>query len=560
MLKNKKIGQKLMLSFIIISLLASLSGLAGLGVLNKTNTDYKKALAANGFVQGDLGRFNTSLNRGAALVRDMIYLNDEAELQKTKDELESLRIDTNNSLEAFRVNCSTDKEKEYISIIDKNLPLYQEKRQQAIDLGLQNDNDNALAIFREEASPYLDTLLDAIHSLIELNTSMGNEISASLNRQAVIFSILIVIIILASVIFSLFLGRYIARSISEPVKACSDRLELLEKGDFTSPVPVYNSKDEVGSMLTSMKNMVGSTQKIISDISRVLGSLAEGYLAVDTSVEFPGDFQTIKNSVIIIRDSFNSTLGEINKAADQVSCGSEQLADGAQALSQGATDQAGSVQELAAAINEISDQIQQNAENASNISQMVAQVGEQVSSSNNQMKNMMSAMKDISERADKISDIIKTIEDIASQTNMLALNASIEAARAGESGKGFAVIADEVGDLASKSAAASKNTAELIKASIMAVESGTKMADETAETLETVAKGASQIVTLVSDIAQQSEIQADSIGQITIGIDQISAVVQTNSATAEESAAASQELTGQSQTLKGLVNQFHLKE
>lgn len=560
MFKNKEIGKKLMLSFIIISLLASVSGLAGLIVLNKTNLDYKEALVANGFVQGDLGRFNTNLNRGAALVRDMIYLDDEDELQKTKDELEELRVDTNESLEAFRVNCKTDKEKEYVAIIDENLPLYQEKRQQAIDLGFGSDDNKALAVFREEASPYLDKLLDAIHELIALNTTLGNDLSVSLNRQAMLFSLLIIIIIVGSIITSLLLGRYIARSISDPIKACSDRLELLEKGDFNSPVPNYDSQDEVGSMLISMKNMVDSIQKIITDIDIVLSDLAGGNLDVDTSVEFVGDFQTIKNSVLTIRDSLNSTLGEINRAADQVSCGSEQMADGAQALSQGATDQAGSVQELAATINEISDQIKQNAENASNISVMVAEVGEQVSSSNSQMKNMVGAMEDIGTSADKIGEIIKTIEDIATQTNMLSLNAAIEAARAGESGKGFAVIADEVGDLANKSAEASKNTTELIQASIMAVRSGQKMANETAETLESVAEGATKIVTLVSDIAHQSEVQADSIGQITIGIDQISAVVQTNSATAEESAAASEELTSQSQTLKGLVSQFHLKE
>lgn len=75
----------------------------------------------------------------------------------------------------------------------------------------------------------------------------------------------------------------------------------------------------------------------------------------------------------------------------------------------------------------------------------------------------------------------------------------------------------------------------------------------------TVVEGSGQIIELVGDIAKQAEIEADSIAQITVGIDQISSVVQTNSATAEESAAASQELSGQSQLLKSLVDRFKLR-
>ncbi|MEG0091396.1 MAG: methyl-accepting chemotaxis protein, partial [Oscillospiraceae bacterium] len=125
-------------------------------------------------------------------------------------------------------------------------------------------------------------------------------------------------------------------------------------------------------------------------------------------------------------------------------------------------------------------------------------------------------------------------------------------------GKGFAVVADEVRNLASKSAEAAKSTTELIEGSILAVENGTTLANDTAKSFDVVVGNATTVSEIVSEISKASTEQANSIAQVTQGIDQISAVVQTNSATAEESAAASEELSGQAAMLKQLVGKFKL--
>ena len=167
-------------------------------------------------------------------------------------------------------------------------------------------------------------------------------------------------------------------------------------------------------------------------------------------------------------------------------------------------------------------------------------------------------MERIQDSSGEIGKIIKTIEDIAFQTNILALNAAVEAARAGSAGKGFAVVADEVRNLASKSAEASKSTSVLIEHSFEAVNQGTEIAKNTADTLLEVVSSMESVVSSIDRIATVSNEQSEAVSQVTEGISQISSVVQSNSATAEESAAASEELSAEAAGLKQLVDQFIL--
>lgn len=559
-MKNMKIGLKLILSFLAVVILASISGVVGLVVMQTADRNYSEALLVNGFSQGDIGRFNTYLNEGSALVRDMIFLDDEEELKSVKQELDQLKADTDVALVAVKKYCTTEDEVKQIAIIDKNLPEYRRVRDEVVELGLAMKNDEALDLFRSEGKPYLDACMDAANSLADMNVTMGNEVSDRLSSQSRGSVLLILVVIIVSISLSVILGVFTSRSISRPVQEIEAAAKEMANGNLNVSIQ-YQSGNELGSLSESMRLMIERIGFYMKEITKTTKQLADGNLRVKELDEaFLGDFRPVQSSLSHLVDALNNALGQINQSADQVSAGSDQVSAGAQALSQGSTEQASSVEELAATINEISSQVQQTAQNADDARDETMQAGNAIAVCSEQMGEMITAMDNISNKSTEIGKIIKTIEDIAFQTNILALNAAVEAARAGAAGKGFAVVADEVRNLASKSAEASKNTAALIEGSIQAVQDGTQIANGTADSLSQVVKAAQAATEIVGKIAEAAKEQALSINQVTQGIDQISSVVQTNSATAEESAAASEELSGQAQMLKSLVGRFELWE
>ena len=173
---------------------------------------------------------------------------------------------------------------------------------------------------------------------------------------------------------------------------------------------------------------------------------------------------------------------------------------------------------------------------------------------------MIAAMADITDASQQIERIISTIEDIAFQTNILALNAAVEAARAGTAGKGFAVVSSEVRSLATRSDQAAKATKDLIENSVQAAERGNRIVEEVSQTLKKTLELVVKSNTAIGGIAEAVQVEATSIAQVTEGIGQISAVVQTNSASSEESAAVSAELFEQVRLLQDQTRRFRIKQ
>lgn len=290
------------------------------------------------------------------------------------------------------------------------------------------------------------------------------------------------------------------------------------------------------------------TVKLASDVKMVLFVLLIMAVLLGAAVAF-----FITRS---ITKPINHIVHGLNNGADQVAAASGQVLSASQSLAEGSAEQAASIEETSSSLEEMSSMTKQNADNAGQANTLVSEAGRTIGWANRSMTELTTSMEGISNASEETQKIIKTIDEIAFQTNLLALNAAVEAARAGEAGAGFSVVAEEVRNLAMRSADAAKGTAELIEATIKKVGNGSELVNRTGEAFTEVSTSAGKLGKLVSEISAASGEQAQGIEEVNKAVTEMDKVVQQNAANAEESASASEELNGQAEQMKAMVGEL----
>ncbi len=323
----------------------------------------------------------------------------------------------------------------------------------------------------------------------------------------------------------------------------------------------YGRSDEIGMIAQTTHRVCGCLRQTIDDVGRILGEMAGGNLSVDVTQNesyYIGDFRALSESLKSIRANLTNVIRDIAQVARQVDSSAGRVSTGAQALSQGTLEQAASIDGLVANVSTITTQIQTSTVRCGDATDLVRKATGYAAESDTKMEQLTEATQNIDRSSAQIGTIIKPIEDIAFQTNILALNTAVEAARAGSAGKGFSVVADEVRNLAAKSAEAAQNTNSLINRSIQDVKSGTESTDLAVSAMRVIDDCIQSIKELMDEIAAASVQQSEMIVLVENGIREISAVVQTNSSAAEKSAAVSMELSNQARTLNSLISRFRI--
>lgn len=366
----------------------------------------------------------------------------------------------------------------------------------------------------------------------------------------------IMVIGAVALVLVFIISTFVANSICKPINMVKEALVNVSKGDFSKEIPATSKKDEVSVLQNATSELVKTLSSIIGETNVILDSMAKYNLRVEDMRNYPGEFNSLAQSVNSIKMTLTKMIVEIQHAVMSVDTGSRELAQATQALSQGTVSQANSIQSVADDLGIVVDVIGRNSDQGEVVNQKLSALDDRIQKMNQQMAILFKAVDEIEEMSSNVQKIVGTIDSIAFQTNILSLNASVEAARAGDMGSGFAVVAQEVRNLATKCGESSQKTEELVHNCIVAIENAKKCADETLESISEIVSDSSEIAQAFAKISEDTQEQAEKSKNIQKEINAISDVIQTNTATVEETAASTSVLAQQAENLGEIIKNF----
>ncbi len=333
-------------------------------------------------------------------------------------------------------------------------------------------------------------------------------------------------------------------------------IDCAKVGDLGHRIDVSKMHGFFAYLSQSVNELLDETERAVSDTGVAIAAMARGDLTSSITSNYSGSFGQLKDDVNATIGKLTEVVQEISNSADLVTRRSDEISDGTSTVSERTEMQAANLQETAASMEQMTSIVRQNANNALQANQLAAQTRKQAEEGGHVVNEAIEAMSEITESSNRIAAIIGVIDEIAFQTNLLALNAAVEAARAGEQGQGFAVVANEVRNLAGRSANAAKEIKELIAESVDKIQSGSKLVGNSGKTLEEIVVAVKQVVEIVDNITSASQEQSQGIDQVNRSVAQIDEVTQENSGMIEETANASKAMRDQAKHLKDMVGFF----
>ena len=367
-------------------------------------------------------------------------------------------------------------------------------------------------------------------------------------RQTVIVAAAIALVV------GCVLAWLIGASVSGPIRSMTDRMQSLAAGQLDEPIPGEGSRDEIGRMANAVqvfRDNALAVRRMEQEAAaqREAAEADRARMMADLAGRFEQGMQGIITGVGGRAEQMGHSASDLARVAERGRGLAEAVASRAEQASVNVQTVASATQELAASIREISSQVQRSVTVSNRAT--------------HETQRTSGLVNGLSSAAEKIGNIIQLIQAIASQTNLLALNATIEAARAGDAGKGFAIVASEVKNLASQTAQATEQIASQIATiqsatgeTVAAITQFDATVREMAEISNAIASAVEQQGAATGEIARNVEEAATGTAAVSREIVDVRAVAGETDAGAEAALAAAAALQEQAVSLKGNVADF----
>jgi len=524
-LGNLNIGKKLGLGFGLVLVLTAVLAVTALLELSKINGNTVD-IAGNWLPSvKTLGQFSTD----AAMFRryELAYLlsTDQTMREENQEKMNSSADAVNQDTKTYEPMISSDEERQLYADISTAWSKYLDVNRRVVELAQQSKMADATKLSLVDGLAAYGAFTSSLDKDIELNDKGAQTAKASAAGTYSSSKYLLVGLSVAAVVIGLLIAIGLARSIASSTAEMLAAIEEIAANNLSMADVNIRSHDEIGKAGVALNKMKNNLHQIIESISGTAQQVAAA------SEEFSSTSQQI-----------TANSEEATAQANTVSAATEQVSRNLQTVATGAEQMSATIKDIARNAGEAAKVSREAVKNAETTNAIVAKLGDSSA---------------------EIGQVIKVITSIAQQTNLLALNATIEAARAGEAGNGFAVVANEVKELAKQTAKATEDISQKINA----IQVDTKGAVEAIGTISGIISQISDISNTIATAVEEQSATTNEMSRnvveaakgsesITQNITGVAQAAQNTSSSAHDSQKAATQLAEMSTQLRRLVEQF----
>ncbi|WP_320033742.1 methyl-accepting chemotaxis protein [Halarcobacter sp.] len=311
--------------------------------------------------------------------------------------------------------------------------------------------------------------------------------------------------------------------------------EKLSDGYTDDRISITTSNEKLNYISKSINVMSDKIDKNVTEICNILQEYSkQNYLkSIDENLFKGGKLKDLSRGINFLQNEITNNLKTSYKTSMLLKEESNLLLENSSSLFESTSNQAVAIEETSAAIEEITKTVSINTKTAKTMSEQGHMVKDSINKGLNLASKTVHAMNDINESTNAVKEATNIIDQIAFQTNILSLNAAVEAATAGEAGKGFSVVAQEVRNLASRSAEAAKKIKEIVESSTLKANEGKTIADGMIKGYEELNENISKTTELIEKVVDASQEQEHSINLINSSVTQIDMLTQKNASVAQ---------------------------